>query len=370
LSTVTDPRLAKLARVLVDYSVRIRPGHLVRLSAPTVAVPLVLEIYRAVLEAGGHPLMRLAPDGADEVFYRYASPDQLRHIPKVRVLEEETIDAHIGIWANVNTRSLTSADPKRMAARREALRPINDKFLERAAKEELRWVGTQFPTYADAQEADMSLAEWEEFVFAAGMLDREDPVAAWTQMREELTRVAGVLTAHDRLELRGKDIDLTVRAKGRKWIVAAGEYNFPDGEIFTGPIEDSVEGRVRFSYPAVYNGRIIEGIELTFERGRVVDARAERGEEFLLTMLDMDAGARMLGEFAFGLNYSIGRFTRNILFDEKIGGTVHMALGAGYPETGSANKSALHWDMICDLREGGEVRGDGKVIYRDGRFVA
>lgn len=366
---MTDPRLQLLARVLTQYSVKVQPGHLVRISGPAIAAPLIVEVYQAALQAGGHPIMRVSLDGLDEAFYRFASQDQLRYLPEVRRVEEETINAHIGIWANMNTRSLTNVDPKRLAARREALRPVNERFMERAAKEELRWVGTQFPTNADAQEAEMSLGEWEDFIFTAGMLDRKDPVGAWIAVREELNGIAGILAAHDRLELRGKDIDLTVRVKERKWIVAAGEYNFPDGEVFTGPIEDSVEGRVRFSYPAVYNGRVVEGIELTFERGRVVDARAERGQDFLLAMLDMDAGARALGEFAFGLNYSITRFTKNILFDEKIGGTVHMALGAGYPETGSVNRSALHWDMICDLREGGEVRADGEVIYRDGKFV-
>jgi aminopeptidase len=364
-----DPRLQKLARVLVHYSVKVRPGHLVRLSGPMVAAPLLGALYEEVLRAGGHPLVRVGLEGAEEAFYTLATDEQLTFVSEVERVEVERVDAHIGVWANTNTRALTNVDPRRIARRREALRSVQERFLERAAAQALRWCGTQFPTAADAQEADMSLREWEEFVFGAGMLDREDPVAAWEAMGREQERLIASLERCGTLELHGRHIDLVVGIRGRKWIKAAGEYNFPDGEIFTGPVEDAVDGRVRFSFPAVYQGRVVEGVELVFERGRVVQARADRGQDFLLAMLEVDEGARTLGEFAFGLNERITRFTKHILFDEKIGGTVHMALGSGYPETGSRNRSALHWDLICDLREGSEVRADGQVIYRDGRFL-
>jgi aminopeptidase len=215
----------------------------------------------------------------------------------------------------------------------------------------------------------MSLAEYEDFVFGAGMLDREDPVAAWEDVRATQERVVTFLSTCKTLALRGPDIDLELSVAGRKWINAAGDKNFPDGEVFTGPVEDSVNGRVRFSFPAIYNGREVLDVELLFEQGKVTHARAAKGEELLRAMLDTDAGARYLGEFAFGTNYNITRFTRNTLFDEKIGGTLHMALGAGYPETGSTNVSGLHWDLIADLRNGAEAVADGQVVYREGRFI-
>jgi aminopeptidase len=164
-------------------------------------------------------------------------------------------------------------------------------------------------------------------------------------------------------------VDLVIRVGGRRWKNAAGEHNFPDGEVFTAPLETATRGRVTFSFPALYGGREVEGITLTFAEGRVVEATAAKGADLLQAMLDLDAGARVLGEFAFGTNYGIARFTRNILFDEKIGGTVHLALGAAYPETGGTNRSGLHWDMICDLRSDSEVRADGEVIYRNGKFL-
>jgi aminopeptidase len=281
----------------------------------------------------------------------------------------ERIDASLGIWAHYNTRDLTGVDPKRQAARREATRQISQRFLERAGKGELRWVGTQYPTHSDAQDAEMSLSEYEDFVFRAGLLDHPDPVASWQKVREEQDRIVRLLQTKRELRLTGPSIDLTVHTGGRRWINAAGEHNFPDGEVFTGPVETATTGRVTFSFPAIYGGREVDGITLTFAGGRVVEATAKKAEDFLLAMLDLDAGARTLGEFAFGTNYGIHKFTRNILFDEKIGGTVHMALGAAYPETGGTNQSGLHWDMICDLRTDTEVRADGEVIYRDGKFL-
>ncbi|MBI3998334.1 MAG: aminopeptidase [Armatimonadetes bacterium] len=364
-----DPRLAKLAQVLVHYSLKVRPGQLVRIAGPAVAAPLIVEAYREALAAGAHVYTRVGVDGLDELFFKQASEEQLRYISPLTLQEIETIDADLGIWANYNTRSLTGVEPRRQAIRREATREVSRRYLERAARGELQWVGTQYPTYADAQDAEMSLAEYEDFVFGAGLLDRPDPMAAWEQVHLAQERIAKFLETKDELHLGGPHVDLTVRVGGRKWINAAGENNFPDGEIFTGPVETATRGLVRFSFPAIYGGREVQGITLTFQEGRVVEATAEKGEEFLRAMLDVDAGARTLGEFAFGLNYGITRFTRNILFDEKIGGTVHMALGSAYPETGGVNTSGLHWDMICDMRADTEVRADGEVIYRNGKFL-
>lgn len=351
------------------YSLQVRPNQLVRISGNAVAAPLIVEAYREALDIGAHPFPRVNVDGLEEIFYKHATDTQLRFVSPLHVDEVERVDASLGIWGSWNTRELTGVDPKRMAVRREAMREVNKRFLDRAAAGALRWCGTQYPTNADAQDAEMALSEYEDFVFGAGLLDRDDPVAAWERVRSEQARVIALLETKDELRLSGPDVDLTVRVGGRKWINAAGEYNFPDGEVFTGPVETATSGRVRFSFPAVYGGREVQGVALTFAGGRVTEATAEKGEDFLRAMLDIDAGARVVGEFAFGLNYGITKFTRNILFDEKIGGTVHMALGSGYPETGSSNTSGPHWDMICDLRADSEVRADGEVIFRNGRFL-
>lgn len=366
---MTDPRLARLAEVLTHYSLKVRPGQLVRVSGPALAAPLIAEAYRVVLEAGAHVYTRVSIDGLDEMYFKKATDEQLRYISPLAEHEVEKIDAELGIWAHYNTRSLTGVDPLRQAIRREATRGLNRRFLERAASGALRWCGTQYPAYAEAQDAEMSLSEYEEFVFGAGLIDHPDPVAAWEKVQREQERIVRFLETKDELRLAGPDVDLTVRTGGRRWINAAGEHNFPDGEVFTGPNESATTGRVRFSFPAIHSGREVHGITLTFAEGRVVEATAEKGEEFLRAMLDLDAGARVLGEFAFGLNYGITRFTKNILFDEKIGGTVHLAVGAAYPETGGTNTSGLHWDMICDMRAESEVWADGEVIYRNGSFL-
>ncbi len=232
----------------------------------------------------------------------------------------------------------------------------------------MRWCLTLFPTNAYAQDAAMSLTDYEDFVFGAGLLDQDDPSAAWEGVRQEQQRIADFLGQHNEIHIVAPGTDITYRAGGRTWINAYGDANFPDGEVFTGPLEDSANGTVRFTYPAIYNTREVEDVHLTFRDGKCIESSAARGLDYLNTMLDMDTGARFLGEVAFGLNYGIQQFTRNILFDEKIGGTMHMALGLSIPETGGQNQSALHWDMICDLREG-RVFADGQLCYEAGRFT-
>lgn len=366
---MADPRIERLAKVLVHYSLKMRRGDLFRINGPALAAPLIRSVYAEALAAGAYPYTRIGVEGLEELFYKGASEDQLRFVPELDQLEVERFTATLGILGRWNTRDLTGVEPHRMALRREATRELQRRVLERAARGELRWCATQYPTHAEAQDAEMSLSEYEDFVFGAGMLDREDPVTAWEGVRREQDRIANFLGQRRMLRVEGPDIHLDISVSGRKWINAAGEANFPDGEVFTGPVEDSASGRVRFSFPAIYHGREVNDVELLFEQGKVVHARAAKGEEYLHAMLDTDPGARYLGEFAFGLNYNIKRFTRNILFDEKIGGTLHMAVGIGYPETGSKNTSGLHWDMICDLRNGTEVLADGELIYRNGRFL-
>lgn len=365
-----DPRIDRLADVLVNYSVQVKKDQLVRISSPPTALPLVMALYQRVIQAGGHPMIRVSPEEASEVMAKLGSDDQLRFCNPVTMFEYEKIDCSIGIWAEENTRALSNCDPKKLAAMQAARKPLNDIFFSRAAAGKLHWTGTQYPTQACAQEAEMSLAEYADFVFAAGLLNLPDPVAAWKKISQSQQRLVDYLNgkSHYRV-VAANGTDITMSIANHVWINCDGHENFPDGEVFSGPVIDSVNGQINFSFPAVYQGREVQEVELTFKDGKVVDARAEKGEDFLISMLDSDAGARFLGECAIGTNYAIERYTRNTLFDEKIGGTVHFALGAGYPETGNANQSGLHWDMVVDLRPGGFVEVDGKRIIENGRFL-
>ncbi len=364
-----DPRIEKVADVMVYYSTKIQPGDLVMINLyDPLAEPLALAVEQRVLEAGGYPVFAMEPTGADDVFYAYAGDSQLDRINPLMEWLMENIDVRMALRATSNTRALSNVAPEALARRRRANHPITQTFMERQGTGELRWVLTQHPTQASAQDADMSLREYEDFIYGACMAHLDDPVAYWEQKAEEQQRLIDWLKGKDRVEVRGEHIDLTLSIKGRTFANGSGEHNFPDGEIFTGPVEDSVNGWVKFSYPAIYNQRGVEGVELRFEKGRVVEATAAKGEDYLNSVLDTDEGARSLGEFAIGTNEGIQQFTRNILFDEKIGGTVHMAVGAGYPDTGSHNKSAVHWDMICDMRSGGEIVVDGALFYKDGEF--
>ena len=365
-----DPRLERLADVLVNYSTGVKKGQLVRISGPPVSQPLIVELYRQVLAAGGHPAVRMVPEELNQIFLNNATDDQLRFCNPISLYEYEKIDCSIGIWAEENTKALTNCDPKKIGVTQAARKPLMDIFMNRAAQGSLRWVGTQFPSQACAQDAEMSLEEYEDFVFRAGLIYEPDPVAAWKRVSERQQRLVDWLNG--RTEYRvvaANGTDVTLNLSGRTWINCDGHENFPDGEVFSGPVIDSVNGQINFSFPAVHNGREVNDVKLTFRDGKCVDASASKGEDFLISMLEMDAGSRLIGECAIGTNFDIQRYTKNTLFDEKIGGTVHFALGAGYPETGNNNQSGLHWDMVVDLRQGGYVEVDGEKIKVDGKFT-
>jgi aminopeptidase len=299
---------------------------------------------------------------------REANDSQLRFIsPAVRTIIEEA-DVSIGILAPSNTRSLAGLDPSRIALQSKAMEPLLETYLRRAANGALRWTAAQYPTQASAQDAGMSLRDYEDFVYSAGLLDQPDPVQAWRSLGERQQRLIDYFKDKSAIRISGPGTDLRLSVAGRTWINDRGNENFPGGEVFTGPVEDSVEGIIEFSYPAYFQAREVTGVRLAFERGVVVDAGAKSGADFLREMLDMDEGARRLGEFAFGTNPGIQTFTKNVLFDEKIGGTLHMALGRAYPETGGTNVSGLHWDMVYNLREGAEVRVDEEIFSRNGEL--
>lgn len=365
-----DPRLEKLADVLVRYSTTVKPGDLVRLVGPPVGRPLLVALYRAVVESGGHPHIRIVPDECAELKLDLGTEEQLRYEDPIDLFEVEHIDVAIGLWGQDNTKALSLTEPRRQALVSQARKKMMSRFLERSAAGELRWVGTQFPCHSAAQDAHMSLAAYERFVFEAGLLNLPDPAAAWQGVSQRQQRVADFLNGKREVRfVTPAGTDLTIGCEGRTWINCDGHENFPDGEVFTGPREDATEGVVAFSFPAVHGGREVDGIRLRFSAGRVVDAQAVKGEQFLITMLDQDPGARVLGEIALGTNYSVRQYTRNTLFDEKIGGTFHAAVGSAYPETGGKNESGLHWDMVCDLRHGGQIFADGQLISENGRFL-
>lgn len=370
-----DPRLARLADVLVNYSVAVKKGELVRIYGPVVSEPLLVEVFKAVLRAGGHPYVQLHSDACAEAFVKLAGDHQLDYRSPVAQREIETIDCMISAWGGENTRHLTNADPRKQARASAARKKWLSTFMRRTGippggEGRLRWVGTQFPCQSSAQDAEMSLAEYEDFVFGAGLLATRNPAAAWRDVSRRQQRVADYLNRVAEVRFRTpQGTDLRVAVRGRRWVNCDGHANFPDGEVFTSPIEDATEGTVHYTFPAVHGGREVTDIRLRFRAGRVVEASASKNEDFLVKMLDQDRGARVLGEIAVGTNYSIRRHTKNTLFDEKIGGTFHAALGNAFAECGGKNQSGLHWDMVCDLRAGGVIEADGKIISRNGRFV-
>jgi aminopeptidase len=366
---MADMRIEKLAQVLVEYSVEVRKGDKVVIQSSTAAEPLVKELYTRVLQAGGHPFLMLSMPGTDELFFKYASDDQLKYVPKPLELIYDTFDVRISILSETNTKALSNVNPDRITMQRRARSGLMKTFMRRSASKELRWTVAPFPTNAAAQDADMGLLEYEDFVYEACLPDILDPVGYWKKFSARQDKIVKWLKGKKQVHVKGNDTDLHLSIAGRPFENCDGHFNMPDGEIFTGPVENSVNGHVFFSYPAIYGGREVTGVHLTFENGKVIKASASKNEEYLIKTLDTDAGSRYLGEFAIGTNEGIKQFTREILFDEKISGSFHMALGSGYPETGSKNESAIHWDMICDLRNGGEIRVDDELLYKNGKFI-
>jgi len=366
---VIDNRLEKLAHILITHSLEIKKNDLFMIIGGNTAAPLIKEVYKKALEVGAYPYAKIGVEGLAELFYNGASQKQLKYMSPIAKFEIENIDAKLGIICPENTRNLTNVDPKKQAIYSTAQQEIHEIFLKRAAKKELRWCLTQYPTNASAQDADMSLSEYEDFIFKAAQVDKKDPVGYWEKTYGEQDKIKKLLETKKKLQIISKETNLTVSVGGRKWINCYGKENFPDGEVFTGPQENSAEGYISYSFPGAYGGRLVENIRLWFEKGKVIKSKASSGEKFLKSMLDMDKGSKKIGEFAFGTNYGIKKYTKNTLFDEKIGGTIHIAVGSGYPETGSKNKSSLHWDMVCDLRKNGKVYADGELIYKNGKFL-
>jgi aminopeptidase len=358
-----------LARILVGYSTKVEKGDVCSIASTSTAEPLVQAIYEEVLRAGGLPIMQLQTSGAQVALYDLASDEQLDWVPPTTKWAVENADVHFSVMASLNTRELSQADPRKQSRAQKARGPIMESSMRRAAAGEYRWTLTLYPTHAYASEAGMSLDAYEDFYYAACLATDGDPVTAWERQSDEVRRLTDWVQGREEVRIQAEGTDITLGVAGRTWIPCAGKHNMPDGEFFTGPVEDSVNGEITFSFPASYGGRTVSGVRLRFQDGKVVDASADQGEDFLLEMLDTDEGARRLGELGIGTNFGIATATKEILLDEKIGGTVHMAVGMSYPESGGENSSAVHWDMVCDLRNGGSITVDGEELQRDGRFL-
>lgn len=356
-----DPRVTKMAEVLVDYSAAVQKGERVMVRFSFQAQPLLYEVYRLLLERGAAEVVfqpELGDNEMVELFFKHSNKQQRTTLPKLYDYLIHNVDVFMILDAPSNTRYLSGVDPDRQTEYYATLRPITDYRVDHT-----RWVLTQFPTQALALEADMSLSDYEDFLFAA--VNEVD----WAAKKKEQQKLVKLMNATKTVRILGPETDLRLSIEGRPAEESSGNYNMPDGEVFTSVVENSTEGQIYYSFPAVHYGISVPDVRLEFKEGVVVKATASAREMELLKILDSDAGARRLGELGIGNNFAIQQFTNNILFDEKIGGTVHLALGKGYTETKSENVSAIHWDMIKDLRTEGELYFDDKLVQKNGRWL-
>ena len=365
-----NPLINKYADVLVNYSTRVSKGDLVIIYARGYkSQPLVKEIYKLCLQNGANPIVRTSMDELAETFIKYATDEQLEYIDEMSKIEVEKADVMIFIGAQNNIKNMANANSAKVAKRSKATLPILSKRLERSASGDMRWVIADYPTNALAQEANMSLEEYSEFLINSCYLDLDNPVQKWIEIDNEQKRLAEILNKTSKIRIVGDKTDITFSTAGRTWVPCSGNMNFPDGEIFTSPVEDSANGYIYFDFPQNYHGSTSKEVYIKFENGKAVEYHAEIGNEFLKSMLEMDEGSRFVGEVAIGTNDRIQDVTGNILFDEKIGGSIHIALGASYPEAGGKNQSGLHWDMIKNMKNGGQIYIDDKLIYENGKFI-
>lgn len=354
---MVDPRIQKAADILVNYSTKIKEGEYVQIITSPAAQELTLEIYKKALQKGAYVTIKNSMPGSTAVYYKYASKKQLEHFPEISFAEIKKTNVIIAISAPENTRELTNVDPKLISLRQKITNKIDEWRVKHT-----RWVLFDFPTQALAQEAEMSLPEFEDFVYSATNVD-------WEKESLRLNKICELVNKTDKVRIVSKDTEISFSIKGRNCVAGDGSCNMPDGEVYTSVVENTANGKISFTYPTIYGSRELEGVVLEFKGGKVINATAKKNQDFLNAMLDQDKGARYIGEFGIGLNYNIKKHIKNILFDEKIGGTIHLALGRSYEECKGKNKSVLHWDMICDLRSGGKLYFDGKLVYKNGNLV-
>lgn len=366
---MADVRVERLADLAVNYSVDVKENQEIFIAGSTVSLPLIEQIYKHVLLAGAHPSVVLKDQRLQDIQFTYAKDSQLEHVSPISLHAVQTADTLMHVKAEQNPRHLTNVNPEKIALNTRARRELSDIMTERIKKGELSWTLVPFPTESMAQEASMSLLEYEDFVYRACYAHTEDPKKEWEKVSQKQQKIVDYLMKKSEIRYTGEDTDITFWTEGRTWINADGKKNMPDGEVFTGPHEDSTEGTIRFTYPAIYKGNEIKDIRLTFKNGVVTKAKAQKGENLLNRMINLDEGSNKVGEVAIGTNNQIIQFTKDMLFDEKMGGTIHIALGRGIPETGSNNRSAIHWDMLKDMKNGGKIYADGELCYENGAFI-
>lgn len=358
----------KYAELLVNHSLELKPGDNLLIVSTYLSEPLIGSVYREALRAGAHPETLISVNGTTRILYDHGNADQLQRVSPMYAYAVEHYDAFLTIRAPFNVKELQAVDPEKKRGVSIAETAVKNLFRERAASGDLRWTICEFPTDSQAQECGMSRKDYEDFILSACFLDWEDPRAKWQELHHTQQHIVEFLNKKECMRFEGKDTDISFSTKGRRWINSDGKHNMPSGEVFTSPVEDSVEGVIHFSYPCIYMGQEVEDVRLEVRNGEVVRFDAGKGKELLEKILEVP-GAKRFGEAAIGTNSGIRQFTRNILFDEKIGGTIHMALGSGYGETGGCNQSPVHWDLITDMKEGGEIHADGELVYRDGGFL-
>ena len=363
-----DQRLKKLANLIVNYSTKVKPGEYVFVICDEASIPWMVEIVKAVIKAGAYVETKINSQEVTETILKYGKKEQV--LNNYYIMEEivKKADVLLSARGGRNTRINSNIDAEKIKISKQGEGTWRKIMLKREEKGSLRWCGTQFPTFSDAQEANMSLADYEDFVYNAGLLNKKDPASEWLKIRRKQEKWVKYLNKKKELHIISKGTDIRVSVEGRRWISCDGKNNFPDGEIFTGPVDNKIDGFITFDFPGIYSGREIEGIRLDVKEGKIIKASAKKGEDLLLAILETDKGASRFGEVAIGTNYGIKKFTRNMLFDEKIGGTLHMAIGSSFPEAGGKNQSAVHWDMLCDMRKYGEIYADDELFYKNGKF--
>jgi len=375
---MTDLNTVKMAKLLTDYSTHVQNGDLAIITGDENAMPLYKEFFRCVFRAGGYPHYSTLLPGyfdamgdhpLDEIFLLEGNDDQLRFISPLSQIIADRFDVVVIVLAPQNLRTLSRIKSNVTSLRSASTVSIMDRFSQRISDGTLKRCVVAYPTNALAQQANMSLNDYSEFLFTACHLNDDDPGKAWQAISKSQEKIIKEIAHYKKIRIIAEDTDLKLSVAGRTWLNCDGKFNMPDGEIFTGPVEDSVKGHIKISFPGILSGQEIENIHLFFENGKVVSANASSGEDLLQETIKTDSGAGYLGEVGIGTNYQIHQFTQLMLFDEKIGGTIHIALGEGYSDSGSKNKSGIHWDMLCDLRKDGEIHGDDEVIYRNGKFL-
>jgi len=366
---VTDIFIERLAKVITNYSLDVQSGHEVVILGESVAEPLMLELYKEMVKKGAYPTIVPTFSHSREIFFKYANEEQISHSSYILRHVFENTDRICSIVSSTNTKQLSNVDPEKIALEQGSKKEIYTIMMERERKGELKWNITAYPTDSMAQEASMSLMDYREFIFDACLLGSDDPISEWRKFSLDQQKYCDYLTERGDFRFVGKDTDLSLSCKGRKWINCNGTNNFPDGEVFTGPVEDSVNGKIRFTYPLIYLGNEIEDVRLEFRDGEVTSYSAKKGERLLGKIIGLDEGSNKVGEIAIGTNYGIKKFTKNMLFDEKIGGTMHLAIGRSIPESGGQNVSSIHLDILKDMYDGGAVYADGEPFYENGRFL-